>query len=72
MAAEYEDALVLIWESLSQVCPADFKLPDGESEKRVEKAYYAAKNALYKAGRLETVDHEMRLRNRVDEVDDAR
>lgn len=56
-AADYAEAVVSIWQHLSGVCPADFKAPEGESEKKVERAYCAAENALWKAGRLRLDEH---------------
>lgn len=47
---EYEEALIVIWQKLGRFAPID--TPNPVHNERIEKAYYAAENALYKAGRI--------------------
>lgn len=50
----YEEALGEIWKALGQLSPA--MVNNVAVNKIVETAYYAAENALYKAGALKLVD----------------
>lgn len=50
MSNEYEEALIMIWQKLGRFAPADFTNP--VHNQRIEAAYYAAENALYKAGKI--------------------
>jgi hypothetical protein len=58
--AAYEAALLAVWEHLGKICPADFKDDDGEVETSVERAYYAAENALFHAGLLSVTGEGLR------------
>jgi hypothetical protein len=55
----YEAALGEVWKALGQLSPATVN--NDAVNKIVEAAYYAAENALYKAGQLKLVDGTLTL-----------
>lgn len=59
MTKQHIDVLREIRAKLGGIAPADFKTPDGDTEKRVEAAYYLADNAIILA---ESCAHEPTLK----------